>query len=105
MRIASGILALGILIVGQGCRWQTATEMVDARLKSELPQNASRAQVQQYLQRVRVESFEQNRETLVARFRNVKNDAVCSIDVSVAFSFDQSGILVKSKAQEMRSCL
>lgn len=88
-----------------GCRSQSATETIEARLRTALPQHASRVQVEQFLQREHAEIFQKDRGIVNARFRGVRKDFPCVIDVSVDLVFDESQALIDRKSQEMRICL
>ena len=99
------LVLLGFLLVVASCRQQTPKEVVEARLRAALPENAYRLDVERYLQRERVEVWKNAQNTLSARFHDVKNDIFCRVDVNVEFVFDQKGRLIENNSQEMRTCL
>lgn len=105
MKWRDGMVPLALLLAASGCHNQSAKQIIEGKLSRGLSHSASRAEVERYLQQERAEIFQPDPRSPGARFQNVKNDAVCRVDVSVVFIFDSQDRLWDHKSEEMRACL
>lgn len=99
-----GVL-LALLLLVAVCQSQSARQIVEGKLAAALSHSATKGEVKRYLQQEHAEIFQEGYGALGARFRNIKNDGICKVDVNVMFAFDLQDQLLFHESHEMRICL